>query len=836
MNGQPAPSQCGAPALTSIPATRCFHCDLPIPDNGGFDLEIGGVQRPMCCLGCHAVARAIVAGGLEDFYRYRTEHPGKGQDIDPQSLREIEIYDNPDVQRSFVRIHGDQQYEASLILDGLVCAACAWLNEKCFEAIPGVLSAKVNYSTHRAQVTWDPSMVRLSEILKAVSRIGYRAYPYDPARAEGLLEEQRKRMLQRTGVAGILGMQVMMISIALYVGDWSGIESDFKHFMHWISFLLTSVVVIYCARPFFVGAWRDLSRWHAGMDVPVALGIAMAFAGSVWATVNGVGPVYYDSVVMFVFFLLVARYFELVARRKSSNVSESLVHTGPVVATCIRRDGCSIEEESIPALELSRGDHVLVRPGEPVPVDGRVLQGRSTVDESLLTGESHPTLKIAGDSVVGGSINVESPIVVEVQETGRDTVLSHIVQLVERAQAEKPRMLRLADRTAGFFVSGVLLLAACVGLYWWHVAPQSWLPVTVAVLVVTCPCALSLAAPTAFTAATSTLLRHGLVVTRAHTLETLSKATHFVFDKTGTLTRGNFRLKETIPLSNMPASVCTNVAGNLERYSEHPIARALAQLIEDSDREVVTDVRNFPGGGLRGVIGNKLYFLGTPRFVLEQTGLNLERARLAEWQSAASCLAVLSDEHAVHCVFVIEDTLRRGATTLIRTLKREGIGVSLFSGDHETAARRVGKELGIDDVQSGLKPEEKLECLKHLQVQGNVVAMVGDGVNDAPVLSGAQVSIAMGKGAQVAQASADLILLSEQLSNLVTGIRIAKKTLVIVRQNVAWAIGYNLLALPAAASGYIAPWMAAIGMSLSSLIVVTNASRLLARRTVGRES
>ena len=873
-----------AAAVTAAePTTTCFHCGLPLPPGADFAVEIHGTRRPMCCPGCEAVAQAIVNGGLADYYKYRTATAPTGRDVVPEFLRQTAVYDHPDVQKSFVRVEDEHVREAALILEGITCAACVWLNERHLARLPGVLAAHINYATHRARVKWDDRRVHLSDILQAVSRIGYLAHPFDPGRHQQQLENDRRRLLRRLGVAGVLGMQVMTISVALYVGDWSGMEATFRRFFHWIGLILTLPVLLYSAQTFFRSAWRDLRHGRAGMDVPVSLGISTAFVASVWTTVTGTGAVYYDSVCMFVFFLLTGRYFELAAHKRASEASESLVQATPATATRLKytlspatdggeggdeeasasgvprspltpipspegrgqraeragarpgslwsepRESPYMTEETVAVAELLPGDRVRIRPGEPVPADGVVLEGRSSVDESLLTGESLPVAKAPGQTLVGGSINVESPLIARVEKTGPDTILSSILRLLDRAVAEKPRLAQVADRLAAGFVAGVLLLAGLVALYWWRQDSPLWLSATIAVLVVTCPCALSLATPAALTAATGRLTRLGLLVTRGHALETLARVTHFIFDKTGTLTHGRLRLRETRTFSAMTGAECLAYAAALERHSEHPIARALITAAAPPAPDA-TEVVNTPGSGIRGKISGEKYFLGTPAYLEEQTGVSIDAGTLRDLRSQGDTVVLFAGREMLHAAFVLGDVLRPGARDLVVDLKRQGIHVMLLTGDHETAARSVAEKLGIDAVAWNLRPAEKLERVKALQQRGAVVAMVGDGVNDAPVLAAAQVSIAMGGGTAVAAASADMILLSQQLPHLADGLAVARRTLNVIRQNLAWAVVYNLLALPAAAAGYITPWLAALGMSASSLLVVANALRLAQKR------
>jgi Cu2+-exporting ATPase len=817
-------------ADTHAAATTCFHCGLPLPAGLDLRVTIDGRDQPMCCHGCEAVAQAIVNAGHSDFYRYRTHTPPTGRELVPDFLEQTRIYDHPDVQKTFVRREDGGIREAALILEGITCAACIWLNERHLARLPGVLDVQINYATHRARIRWDEDRLRLSEILQAVRAIGYEAHPYDPQRQQQAFERERRTHLKRLGVAGVLGMQVMMLSIALYVGDWSGMETAFRSFLRWTGLLLTAPVLLYSAAPFFRGAWRDLRNRRIGMDVPVTLGILVAFGGSLSATWSGKGEVYYDSVVMFVFLLLLSRYFEIMARKRGAETAEHLGRALPAMATRLLADGDRERQEVVPVAELGPGDRVLIRAGETVPADGRIDSGNSSVNEALLTGESTPLRKRAGDELVGGSINVESPLNMTVTRVGMDTVLAHIMRLLERAQNEKPAITRLADRTASWFVSGVILAAIVVGLYWWQQAPEAWLPIVVAVLVVTCPCALSLATPTALSAATGTLMAGGLLPARGNRLETLARCTHLVFDKTGTLTRGEPALSAIHTLSGMSEPAVLQRAAALESQSEHPIGQAICRAAVTRDLPGVSDLENHPGAGISGTLEGRTWYIGSPDFVARHSRADTRALQRATQQGPDGIRVVLADTDGIHALLILQDALRPDARTTVEALKQAGKQVLLLTGDNLQSARQVADQVGIDTVHADMTPQDKLETVQALQQQGAVVAMVGDGINDAPVLAAADVSIAMHDAAHISHASADMILMSDQLGALAEGTAIAHQTLRIIRQNLGWAIAYNLIALPAAALGYVAPWMAAIGMSSSSLLVVLNALRLTRNR------
>ncbi len=779
----------------------------------------------MCCHGCEAVAQAIVDSGMASYYSFRTENAPQAREVVPAFLEQLKAYDNPAVQKRFVH-EQDNLSEVSLILEGIVCAACVWLNERHLLALPGVVDVSINYSNHRALVRWDPDKISLSEILESISRIGYLAHPYDPDRQQAIIEKERKQQLRRIGLAGVLGMQVMILAVALYTGEWWGMDEAIRGFFRWTSLLITIPVLLFASRVFFASAWRDLRTRRVGMDVPVSLGIGIAFIASVAHTITADGEIYFDSVVMFTFFLLAARYFEMTARKRSTEATEALVSLQPAVAAKLVRVDGKDEEHAVPVAELEPGDRVLVRPGDTVPTDGIIESGTSGIDESLITGESMPVTKGASDDVIGGSINTESPLIIRVSHIGADTVLAAIQRLLDKAQSEKPAIARLADRIASKFVIVILSIATVVALFWISRGSADWLPITIATLVVTGPCARSLATPTAITAASGQLAKLGLLPARGHALETLARATHFVFDKTGTLTIGNIKLSHTQTLADLGEDDCLQIAAALEARSEHPIAKSFLHACPRPAKQA-HDVSNTPGHGITGSVDGRQWFLGKAGFIAQHCS-----DTVAVDDSAGRTQVVLATSDKVCAIFSFEDELHDDAAGLIDDLRRAGKSVVLLTGDNLSTAQRVGNAAGIEEIHADLRPEDKLAHIKTLQQQGAIVAMTGDGVNDAPVLAGADVSIAMGTGAQLAAASADLILLSSKIGTIYTGYRLAVRTLAIIRQNLMWAIGYNILAVPAAAMGYIQPWLAAIGMSASSLVVVLNAMRL--SKTEGR--
>jgi Cu2+-exporting ATPase len=792
----------------------CFHCGEPVPTGAHYPIRYQERVEATCCPGCQAVAQTIIASGNADYYRLRTDLP-KTPEAALEELKNLKLYDLPEVQQSFVKSEGDLR-EANLILEGIVCAACIWLNERHLHSLPGVLAADINFSTRRARVRWDDSRIHLSDILASIQHIGYLAYPFDSSRQEDLFRKERNTAIRRLAIAGLGMMQVMMYAVPTYLAYDDFMQKDLEALMRMASLILTTPVVFYSALPFFQGAWRDLKLKRAGMDVPVALGVGAAFTASVYGTFIGAEHVYFDSVTMFVFFLLTGRFLEMNARKRSAEAAESLIKLIPAAAVKLPGFPGSREEETVAAVKLVPGDFVMVGPGDSFPADGTVAEGAASVDESLLTGESHPVAKHAGSGIIGGTLNLDSPLVVKVEKVGADTVLSGIVRLLDRALAEKPRLAMVADRVASWFVVALLLVAATVAGVWAFVDASRAFWITVSVLVVSCPCALALATPAALTAALGRLTRVGLLSTRGHALETLAHATDFVFDKTGTLTTGEFSLLDMVIVRG-DREQALSIARALEQGATHPVAAALREAAGDTRLDAEA-LQYHPGRGVEGKISGVAWRLGAPDFI----GATPPIDRLP----AGATLIGLADAEGVAAWFALGDAPRAQAKQLIDDLKNLGVRLHLYSGDRPDNVLALARDLGIKDARGGMLPQDKLEAVKAMQQAGAIVAMTGDGVNDAPVLAQAQVSIAVDQGAEAAQAAADMVLLSTEIGRLADGVRMARKTQTIIRQNLAWSVLYNIVAIPAAALGYVTPWLAGIGMSLSSLLVVLNAMRL----------
>lgn len=798
--------------------TPCYHCGLPVLTGSRYQTSVLGASREMCCPGCEAVAEAIVSSGLEHYYKHRSENASNPQSL-PQALpNELALYDRSDVQQPFVE-HDGELSETCLLIEGISCAACGWLIEKHLRAIPGVSEAHLNLSNHRLQVRWTDSQLPLSSLLKALRKIGYAAHPWQADAAAEQLQRENRRAMRELGVAGMLWMQVMMATMATWPEFNIDLTPELDKILRWVSLFLTTPIVFYCCGQFFRGALRDLRTRHLTMDVSVSLAIGGAYVAGIWSTITGQGELYFDAVGMFALFLLTGRYLERRARERTAAATSQLVNLLP--ASCLRLDADG-QNQRILLSELRVGDQVLVPPGALLPADGRIVQGQSSVDESLLTGEYLPQPRAVGDSVTAGTLNVEGPLCVEVQALGDATRLSAIVRLLERAQNDKPRLAVLADQVAQWFLLIVLAVAAIVGWAWWQIDPSRAFWIVLSLLVATCPCALALATPTTLTAATGSLHKLGLLLTRGHVLEGLNQIDTLVLDKTGTLTEGRLTLSAIHPLREMDADSCLALAAALENRSEHPIARAFSLA-----REAADEVESHPGLGLQGGVKGRTVRIGQADFVcaLSQQTAPRITGENGQW-------LLLGDEQGPLAWFVLDDSLRDDAPQLINMAKAKGWKIMLLSGDSSPMVAEVARQLGIDDARGGLTPDVKLAVLKQLHGEGRRVLMLGDGVNDVPALAAADISVAMGSATDLAKTSADAVLLSNRLSSLVQALHMAQRTRRIIIENLTWASLYNGLVLPFAAVGWITPIWAAIGMSVSSLLVVLNALRLTRVRPV----
>ena len=796
------------------PALICFHCGDSVPLSCNLTVSINGENLPVCCSGCEAVASFILRSGQARYYDFRTANALRPNPEDA------------DVEANWLRfderqsLWGSQlqngQYEMLLQVEGIHCAACAWLIRSQLESRPGVGQVQVDVATGFVRITWQPDRIRLSKIAGILAGVGYRPHLPLAAAEETGRQLERRTALKRLAVAGLGMMQVMMYAVALYTGEAMGISEANARFLQWVSLLVTTPVLLYSGRPFYSNAWRSLRHAKVSMDVPVALAITIAFSMSCFNFLTGKGHVYFDSVVMFVFFLSLGRYAELMIRHRNLQTGLALARLLPEWAERLSGD----QSEQVPSGDLRVNDKVRVKAGQTFPADGVILEGSTQANEALLTGESRPLAKQPGAKVVAGSINLAQSVIVKVTADPDNSTVSLMGRMLMKSQTRRSRFARLSERMAGWFVGVVLLLAMATASYWFFHDKDMLIPATLAVLVISCPCALSLATPAAIASASRALLQKGVLLTRGMALEVLNHVDTVVFDKTGTLTSGTPVIVDSVinpQLAGlMTADEALQIAALLERDSSHPLAKAFSNVACQSDR--LTDASSHKNG-VTGTVDGRRYRLGNARFSDApdmHSGTTLGRLWLA-------------NEDGWVARFELDDSLRPGVSDALQYLRNKGLKLVILSGDHPYPVASIAEQTGINEYLAEQTPQMKMDYLQSLQGQGHRVLMVGDGVNDAPVLASANVSMTVSGASELANSQADFILTGRSLKSITDVFDCSTDTHRTIKQNLAWSLTYNITAIPFAAAGMIAPWVAALGMSLSSLLVVLNSARLAGR-------
>jgi Cu2+-exporting ATPase len=800
--------------------SSCFHCGLPVTER--YHATVGGAERDFCCLGCQAVCCAIFEAGLQGYYQRTPE--GVLLAPPPEPPKDIDIYDLDEVQQEFITRTGDLR-DIHLLVEGIHCPACVWLIERVMLREPGVQSANVNLTAKRIHLRWDSRRNKLSSMIRALARIGYSAVPYDPENAEGVIKKANRSMLFRLFFAGFAMMNMIWISIALYSGADKG---EFRDFFHWMGFALATPTLLYAGYPFYRGAIGGMRVGRLTMDLPIAVGLSVTYAYSTYitATANKIGEVYFDTVTNLIFVILIGRYLEGMFRHQALSATKRLMELQPRVAT-VMLDG---REQITPTRGVRLGDHVLIKPGYKVPVDGIVLEGHSAVDESMLSGESVPVSKSIGAKVSAGTLNTSGALLVEVSSTLQNTTLAKIIRLVEEAQASKAPIQRMADTIVPWFVLVTLICAALTFFIWQRDSFELALMAATSVLIITCPCALGMATPMSVAVASGLGAKHGILIKNGLVLETLSKVTHFVFDKTGTLTEGRMSVAHMRTAPDFSAQDILRVAAAVERYSEHAAARAIvAEARQLNFRDVAVQGFHASAGlGVQADVNGKSVLLGSLEWLVRNgitpnSGLQAEAHEFEdEGMSCVHC--ALGTAHVA--LFALTDKLREDAPQLVNELRAAGIGMTLLSGDRRAVAVAIARQLGGMDVIAEVLPQDKDQEIQRLQQRGEVVAMVGDGVNDAPALIRADVGIALGSGTDVSVESADIVLMHNELDKVRLATLLSRRTLLTIKQNIGLSFMYNLIMVPLAMMARVDPLVAAITMPISSLVVIGNAARI----------
>lgn len=812
-------------------AGKCFHCGLPAAPGAGHVAEIKGQTATFCCNGCKAVCQAIYEAGLEGFYDRARD---SGPLAPPPSLPEnLKTFDIADVQEEFVEARGDIK-EARLLVEGIHCAACVWLIERAMEATPGVKGAEVNLAGKKLKVRWDDGAVKLSAIMDRLGKVGYASAPYTAERAEATARRRLRASLFRIGFAGFAAMNMMWVSIAL----WTGAAYDeYRDFFHYMGFALATPTLAYSAWPFFAGAARGLKARSMTMDLPISIGAGATYLYSTYITFGGVrtGEVYFDTVVFFIFVLLIGRHMEMASQGRAAEATARLMELQPKTANVVTDRG----ERTVSVRSIAIGDLVVIRPGERIPVDGDVADGESGLDESIITGESRPVAKKPGSQVIAGSLNGSGALTVRAMKKSTDTALSRMARLIEDAQGSRAPIQRFADRVVPWFVTVTLLLAGATFAYWLRAGAETAIITATSVLIITCPCALGLATPMAVAYAAGVGARHGIIVKSGEALERLASVTHVVFDKTGALTEGAMKVVEMAAVEGEDGHAALTLAAAVERKSEHAIARAVTGSAGERgiayEALPVTGFTSRPGLGVAAVVDGRRVAAGSAEYMKELgvsvNGMLREAAENMKARAASPVFVAVDGKAAA--ALGVADRVRPDARKTLEAFWRRGKRISIFTGDTARVAQAVAEGLGEPEkmtVIAGMRPEDKDREVARLRERGEVVVMVGDGVNDAPALVRADVGVAIGSGADVSVESADIVLTGESLYRAAQALALSETTIRKIKQNIALSIVYNIIMTPLAMAGFITPVFAALAMPVSSLVVIGNAARIRLER------
>ena len=806
--------------MTSVPVLPLARAAIGVPPHSAAQAIHGAVE-------VEARTEAEAEVEIEDLGRAHTSE--MGPDSPAQRWR---LLDTPQEWAQFSAPEANALgcWRSSVVFEGMHCAACALTLEDALRSVPGVASVQISGASHRGQIVWSAEQTRPSEWMRAVERHGYKALPANDAHAHQRRRDEARSMVWRWSVAGLCMMQVMMYATPTYLSAPGDISQESLFLLRWASWVLSLPVMLFSCKPFLSNAWRDLRERQISMDLPVALGMVVTFGVSTLGTFEPDGPfggeVFFDSFTMFVFFLLSGRWLELRLRDRTAGALEAVMNRLPDSVRKRQADG---SWALLSIRRLAVGDVIEVLPGEAFAGDGRIVSGATQVDEALLTGESLPLKRQVGDRVIAGSHNISGTLHVLIEQVGAATRYAQIVALMESASVSKPAMALLVDRWAKPFLVAVLLAALASAIHGWSSDPAQAVMVAVAVLIVTCPCALSLATPAAMLATAGALARSGVLVRRLAALQNLASIDTVIFDKTGTLTRDALQVVQLHTREGVAAHQALAWAGSLARHSLHPVSRALwsearrqaevAQALPALEGLHAQDVQEQSGQGMQGL----LLAPGQPL-----RSLRLGSARFCQAPAFAGhhVQVSLADERGWLATFELAEEVRPEAAGVVAQLQQMGLQLKILSGDGPRAVAEVARTVGVADAQGACNPQHKLQLLKAWQAQGHRVAMVGDGLNDGPVLAGADVSFALGQAAPLAQSKADFVLMGGHLQALVSTLVRSRQTLRIVKQNLVWAALYNAACVPLAVLGYLPAWAAGLGMALSSLLVVLNAMRL----------
>lgn len=791
----------------------CTHCNLTFPEDVMIAEKENDTQLFFCCKGCQGVYHLLNSQGLHTFYDKLGD-----TELQPvmQTNEDLEKFDLEGFKNKYITVDEDGLYKIHLIIEGIHCSACIWLNEKVLHKTDGVIEASINYTNNKAKIVWDPEVVQLSQIIATIRSIGYNAYPYDPKLQEERAISTRKTYYSRILVAVFGSMNIMWLAIAHYAGYFSGIEQSFKDILNIAEFVLATPVLFYSGWIFFRGAYYGYKNHIVNMDTLVASGALSAYIYSIYAMVTQRGEVYFDSVVMIITFVLVGKYLEVLSKRHAVDTLDSLMGSTPTEVTVLKEGIKSLV--SIENIVL--GDVIELKPGEKVVIDGEVNWGQGSFDESSLTGENEPVYKKQGDTILSGSISLDSVVHYRATKDASSSMLTSIINLLEESLTKKPRIEQLANTISGYFSTTILLIALVTfaGWYFWSDSFEHALIVGISVIVIACPCALGLATPMATLVGISVAAKRGILFKEASFLETMAKSDILALDKTGTITEG----KPSVVKADFFEAFDPSLLYSLVSTSNHPVSKGIKTYLEEQyeDLETITleEITSIEAKGIKARYKDRQLLGGNAELI--------ETSNITADTDSENALFFFAIGNTLVARFELTDTIRKGAADAIQNIKALGIKVVMLTGDHEQSAQKVAEQVGIDEVYAKLLPQDKSAMIDTFHQDGHVVVMAGDGINDTIALASSDISIAMGSGADVAISVSDIVLLDEKPESIYAAYRLSHRTFGAVKENLAFSLLYNVVAVPLAMMGFVNPLVAALSMSLSSLVVVGNSMRI----------
>jgi len=792
----------------------CTHCNLIFDESVMIKEKKHNKELFFCCKGCQGVYHLLDNEGLGTFYDKLGDTT-----LQPASQNissDLEKFDLEGFKNKYIKTNEDGLHEIHLIIEGIHCSACVWLNEKVLHKTDGVIEASINYTNNKAKVVWDPEEVKLSKIIETIRAIGYNAYPYDPSLQEERANKSKKEYYSRILVAVFGTMNIMWLAIAKYAGYFTGMEQNFKDILNVAEFILATPVLFYSGWIFFRGAYFGFKNKIVNMDTLVASGALSAYIYSIYAMITQRGEVYFDSVVMIITFVLVGKYLEVLSKKHAVDTLDSIMGSTPTEVTTLKEGIKSLV--SIENIQI--GDLIELKPGEKVVIDGVVSSGQGSFDESSLTGENEPIYKQKDAVILSGSICLDSVVHYKASKDISGSLLTSIVSLLEESITKKPHIEQLANKISGYFSNIILLIAllTLAGWYFFNGSFEMALIVSISVIVIACPCALGLATPMATLVGISIAAKRGILFKEATFLETMAKSKVLALDKTGTLTEG----KPSVVQAKLFEGFDPSLLLALVDTSNHPISKGLVSHLNDTEdalKQITLDnIKSIEAKGIEATYGDKK-LLGGNAALLQERGIDVDAA-------SENSLFYFALDTTLLARFELTDTIRDGAKEAIENIRSLGIKVLMLTGDHEQSAQKVAKEVGIEEVHAKLLPQEKSALIQSFQENGEVVVMVGDGINDAIALAQSNIAIAMGQGADVAINVSDVVLLDEKPGSIFEAYKISRRTFTAVKENLGFSLLYNVIAVPLAVAGFVNPLVAALSMSLSSLVVVGNSMRI----------